>query len=323
MKFVTLANSLALSLAIAASAQTPTPAQPQPKVASAAAPKVAATPAPAPNVAPDAVVMTVGDEKITRAQFEALMSALPEQVRAQALGPNKRKFAEQYADMKALSFEARRRHIEQNPEVQQRMALQKDSFLASELYQSFKPEESAVKAYYDQHKSEFDQIKASHILIRFKGSALPAKKDAKELTDEEALAKAKSIREKILAGGNFEAIAKAESDDTGSGQNGGSLGVFSHGQMVPPFEQAAYALPKGQLSEPVKTQFGYHIIRVEDRITKTFDEVRPQIEAKLKADVAKKSVEDIKKGIPVTIDAAYFGGASGTSAPDGKDDDDK
>jgi foldase protein PrsA len=187
------------------------------------------------------------------------------------------------------------------------MALQKDSFLASELYQSFKPAEADVKAYYDEHKSEFDQLKASHILIRFKGSSLPAKKDAKELTEEEALAKAKSIREKLLAGGDFAAIAKAESDDTGSGQNGGSLGLFTHGQMVAPFEQAAYSLPKGQISEPVKTQFGYHIIRVDDRIPKTYEEARPQIEAKLKTDVAKKSMEEVKKAVPVTIDEAYFG----------------
>jgi parvulin-like peptidyl-prolyl isomerase len=307
MRFVTIANSLALCLAVAASAQTPTPAQAQPKVASAAAPKPAATPAPAPDLPPTTVIMTVGDEKITKAQYEALLSALPDQVRTQAQGPNKRKFAEQYAEMKSLAYEARKRNLEQSPEVQQRMALQKDSFLASELYQSFKPAEADVKAYYDQHKSDFDQIKASHILIRFKGSSLPAKKDAKELTEEEALAKAKSIREKLIAGGDFAAIAKAESDDTGSGQNGGSLGVFTHGQMVAPFEQAAYALPKGQISEPVKTQFGYHIIRVDDRISKTYDEVKPQIEAKLKADVAKKSVEEVKKEVPVTIDEAYFG----------------
>ncbi len=307
MRFFTFANALALCLAMAASAQTPTPAQAQPKVASAAVPKAAAAPAPAPDLPATTVVLTVGNEKITKAEFEAMLSALPEQVRAQAQGPNKRKFAEQYAEMKSLAYEAKQRHIDQTPEVQQRMALQKDSLLASELYQSFKPEESAVKAYYDEHKSDYDQVKASHILIRFKGSTLPAKKDAKELTEEEALAKAKDIRAKLLAGGDFAAIAKAESDDTGSGQNGGSLGVFTHGQMVAPFEQAAYALPKGQISEPVKTQFGYHIIRVDDRISKSYTDVRPQIEAKLKADVAKKQVEEVKKAVPVTIDEAYFG----------------
>src|SRR5262252_6216826 len=125
MRFVTFANSLALCLAVAASAQTPTPAQ-------------------APDLPPTTVIMTVGDEKITKAQFEALLSALPDQVRAQAQGPNKRKFAEQYAEMKSLAYEARKRHIEQNPAVQERMALQKDSFLASELYQSFKPSEAEV-----------------------------------------------------------------------------------------------------------------------------------------------------------------------------------
>src|SRR5437763_10815033 len=146
MRVFTVANSLALVLAVTACAQTPTGT----KAAVAAAP-AAAKPAvvapPAPDIPPTTVVLTVGDEKITKAQFESLLAALPEQVRKQAEGPNKRKFAEQFVELKTLAYEARRRHIDQNPEVQKRMELQKDSFLASELYQTFKPEDSALKAY--------------------------------------------------------------------------------------------------------------------------------------------------------------------------------
>lgn len=299
MKFFTIAIPLALVLAMSAGAQTPPPAKP--------AVAIQPAPVPAPDIPATAVVMTVGDEKITKAQFEALLAALPEQVRKQAEGPARRKFAEQFAELKTLAFEARRRHIDQDAGVQQRMALQKDSFLASELYQTFKPEESDFKTYYEQHKAEYEQIKASHILIRFKGSTVPVKKDGKDLTEEEALAKAKELRVKIGAGAAFADIAKAESDDTGSAQTGGSLPPFTHGQMVPAFEQSAYGLAVGQVSDPVKTQFGYHLIRVDERSTKPLAEVRAQIETKLKADIAKKSVAEIKKTVPVTMDDQYFG----------------
>src|SRR5450759_1206211 len=118
MRVFTIANFLALLLAMAAGAQTPTGAKPT--VAAAPAPKPAVAAPPAPDIPATAVVLTVGDEKITKAQFEALLAALPEQVRKQAEGANKRKFAEQFVELKSLAYEARRRHIDENPDVQQR-----------------------------------------------------------------------------------------------------------------------------------------------------------------------------------------------------------
>src|ERR1017187_9098563 len=79
------------------------------------------------------------------------------------------------------------------------------------------------------------------------------KKDAKELTDEEALAKAQEIRKKLVDGADFATLAKAESDDAGSGANGGDLGTFGKGRMVPAFEQVAFTIAVGELSEPVKS----------------------------------------------------------------------
>lgn len=309
MKFIRLSHFFAAATLVAAHAQTPaprpkfepvTPVQKSPEVAPAAV-----------TVPPETVVLVVGDQKMTRAQFEAFVASLPEQLRANATGPNKRKFAEQLAELKSLSFEARRRKLDQTPDVQQKLALQTDNVLASELYRvlsaNVKADDAALRAYYDQHKTEYEEATASHILIRFKGSSVPLRPNEKDLTDEEALAKAKDIRAKLAAGADFATLAKAESDDTGSGVNGGSLGSFARGRMVPVFEQTAFSLPVGQISEPVKSQFGYHIIKVEDRKSKTFDEVRPQIEGKLKPELARKAVEDVKKTVPVTIDDQYFG----------------
>src|SRR5258708_24064253 len=100
-------------------------------------------------------------------------------------------------------------------------------------------------------------------------------KGQKNMSDEDALAKATDLRAKVVAGGDFSALAKAESDDTGSGANGGALGEFTHGRMVPQFEQAAFALPVGEVSLPIKTQFGYHVLPVDKHESKKVEEVAP------------------------------------------------
>ena len=98
------------------------------------------------------------------------------------------------------------------------------------------------------------EVKASHILVEGKGR-----------TPEEALAKVTAIRARIVAGESFETLAEANSDDPTAKQNKGSLGFFGPGRMDPAFETAAFALKKpGELSEPVGSRFGYHLIRLDD-----------------------------------------------------------
>src|SRR5260370_32738528 len=92
----------------------------------------------------------------------------------------------------------------------------------------------------EEEKAEYEGVKARHILIRTKGSGAPAG-GKKELTDEEALEKAKALRTQIVAGGDFATIPKAESDDPGSGANGGDLNSLWHRQIVPPFAQTPFS----------------------------------------------------------------------------------
>ena len=298
-------------------AQTPPAKPPAPKLAPGqpavkAVPPAGNAPAAAPvAVPPDKVILTIGDEKITAAEFNQLVESLPEQLRAQARGPNKRSFTEQLIRIKLLAKEAKRRKLDQAPMIRTQMELQQDNLLAGALFQDIqnntKIDDAELRKYYDEHKSDNEQVRARHILIRMKGSPVPAGKDKKELTEEEALAKAQDIRKKLLAGEDFATLAKAESDDTGSAANGGDLNFFKRGQMVGPFEQAAFTLPVGQVSEPVKSQFGYHIIKVEQHDTKTFDEVKPELEKKLRPEVARKAVEDLRKTAQVTMDETFFG----------------
>jgi len=297
---------LLASTAFLGTAQEPvTPGTPGPKATADAVAQTAA------SVPADAIVLSVGDDKFTRAQYENLIAQLPGQAQQAAQGPNKRKVAEQIAELKAMAQEARKRKMEQQPGVQQLIRLQVDQALAGLLFKDIesntKTDDATVKAYYDAHKDQFEEAKASHILIRYQGSSVPLRQGQKDLSQEEALAKATEIRKKLVTGGSFSDMAKAESDDTGSGANGGSLGTFGHGQMVPEFEKAAFTAPVGQISEPIKTQFGYHLIKVEERKSKTFDEVKDEIAKKIKPQQAQKSVEDIRKQSGITINEAYFG----------------
>jgi parvulin-like peptidyl-prolyl isomerase len=312
MKLFAFARVLALSgLAAAAIAQQPppaTPAQPNKPAAPALAP-VTATPES--NLAPDAVIVTIGAQTMTRAQFEVLLAALAQNGRPAATPAQKRQVAEQYAELETMAQEARKRKLDESAEVKQMMHIQGDSFLANTLAKRITDDthftDLDLRAYYDSHKSEFEEAQGSHILIRFKGSSVPLKANEKDLTPEEALAKAEDLRKKLMDGGDFAAIAKAESDDAGSAAKGGSLGTFKHGQMVGPFDQAAFSLPVGEISEPIKTQFGYHIIKIASRTAKTFDEAKPQIEKDLKPKLAKDALDQIKAHTAVTLDEAYFG----------------
>ncbi len=111
-------------------------------------------------------------------------------------------------------------------------------------------------------KETEDMVKARHILIRF-----PELKDGKTQAqaEAEALDKIKAIRERIVKGEDFATVAKEVSEDTGSKDSGGDLGWFAKGKMVPEFENAAFSQQPGVLGDPVKTQYGYHLILVEEK----------------------------------------------------------
>lgn len=136
--------------------------------------------------------------------------------------------------------------------------------------------DAEVQAYYKQHQDEYqvkDQVKVRHILI-----AVPQGADAK--TDAAAKAKAEDLLKQIKQGGNFAELASKNSDDPGSKAQGGELGWLDRGKTVPEFDKEAFSLAPGQTSGVIKTQFGYHILQVEDKKTaheRPLDEVKPEI----------------------------------------------
>lgn len=277
-------------------------------VKAAAAKAVAVAPKPKAANPNDPAVLTIGDEKITKSQFEEILAGLPAELKGQLATPQgKREFAKQYAEMKALAIEGEKK-MRLDDKVRSRWQVHIDQAIANLFMRDASVmDEATIRKYYDEHKNEFENANGRHILIRFKGSPVPVKAEQKDLTDEEALAKVNDIRKRVGAGEDFGEIAKKDSDDTGSGAAGGSLGDFPRGMMVPPFDQAAFSLPIGQLSEPVKTQFGYHLIQIQSRKSSTYEEAKPVIERKQKSEVGRKALEDVKKRYVVALDEAYFG----------------
>ncbi len=287
------------------------PATPPPVPAAGQAPPPALLPSPS-MVAPDAVVLTVGADTITKAQFDLILSTLPPQQAATAQTPKgRRDIAEKLSEILTLAQAAKAQKLDQTPKVQTQIMLSTDQLLANTMYRDLadnaKPDDAMLKAYYDRHKDEWEEVKARHILIRYQGSKMPLAEGKKDLTEAEALAKATELRAKIVAGADFAMVAKESSDDTGSGQNGGDLGSFGKGQMVPEFDKEAFLLPVGQVSQPVKSQFGYHLIKVESHGTKPFEEVKAAIAKRMPAEMAQKALGDMKAKSPAVFNDAYFG----------------
>lgn len=329
VSLVTCVCALLLSAQTPAPTPKPAPAA-KPKVASAAkptarksaAPKAAgakpaaakaaapAAPAKAVQAANDPVVASAGALKITKSEFETFVAGLPDYLKSMSVGPAKKNLARQMLDVMQVAAEARSLKFNEDPKVRSQLAFQAEqalanSYLNAEMQKVLAGEEH-LREYYGRNQSLYRQLHARHILIRIPGSVVQLREGQKELTETEAFAKAQDLRKRIVAGEDFEAIAKAESDDVGSGGRGGDLGFFSAGQMVPPFEQAAFALGENQVSEPVKTQFGFHIIQALESKQRTFEEVKAEIKEKSGPELRAKIMEEVRKKYPVTIDDEYF-----------------
>lgn len=148
--------------------------------------------------------------------------------------------------------------------------------------------EKETKAYYDGNLENFkkpEQVRASHILIKVDPGA-------DEKTKAEARTKIESVQAKLKKGGDFGALAKEYSEGP-SGPKGGDLGFFERGQMVKPFEDAAFTMKPGQVSDLVETRFGYHLIKVTDRTpegTMSYEEVKDRLEQFMKQQKVQEAI---------------------------------
>lgn len=237
---------------------------------------------------PDTAIATVNGEAITLADLVSVRADLPQQYQSlpdEALYDGIR---QQLVDQKLLEQEAEKTGLAEDPAIARALALQHQSLLAN-FYLRRKLNEgltdAAVEAAYKERYADappVQEVRASHILVA---------------TEEEA----KKLHDELAAGADFAALA-AEHGTDGTKTNGGDLGFFTRETMVPEFADAAFALEVGQLSEPVKSQFGWHLIKVTDKRDKpapSIDEVRDEIKGALASEIAQKVLADLRAGATV------------------------
>ncbi len=259
----------------------------------------------------DKVLAKVGHYTLTMKQFQNQIDNLPPQLQV-AIAHNsemKEQFLQRWVQITLLAEAARSEGLEKDPEVKAQIQELKNTILAQAfaekaLKNKVKVTDKEVTDYYNAHKDEFttpEQVKARHILVK-----VPADSDKKVW--EQAKEKASKIRQELLKGADFGKLAKQYSGDPGTKDQGGDLGYFAKGRMIPEFEKAAFSLEVGQISQPVKTVFGYHIIQIEDKKpakVRSFDQVQNQIRHKLtmekQGEVLEKIMAQLKAKYPVEL----------------------
>ena len=252
----------------------------------------------------DDIVAKIGDRKITVSEFNKMLGYLDseKQTLIEKNPQLKENVLQQYIQRIVISDIAKKKGFDKTPELKEQLEVMKDNFIALEYLKkevtskAEVPEEN-IMDYYESHKSEFttpEMVRARHIVIKTGPSASDSDKSiAKGKTEE--------ILKKIKAGEDFAKLATELSDDAGSKTKGGELGFFPKGRMVKPFEEAAFSLKPGEISEIVETQFGYHIIQVEEKKepgTEPFEIAKEKIRQKLLQENTKTIVtEFIEKAV--------------------------
>lgn len=247
------------------------------------------------------VVAQVGDQKITSGDIEEILSHIPPQYRTRySSRQGRREIVEGLVEIKMLAYEAKNRGLDKKDSVRMKISYLTDQTLAkeleSELKKNYQVSDADIQKYYQEHQEKYvtpERIKASHILV-------------------DSQAKADAVLAQYRKGAGFETLARQNSKDS-SASRGGDLGWFGKGRMDPAFEKAAWALKKGEVSGVVKTPFGYHIIRLDDRresVSRAMDQLKRPIERAIQRERMEKEMtalkDSIRKKATVSINDGYF-----------------
>jgi peptidyl-prolyl cis-trans isomerase C len=204
--------------------------------------------------------------------------------------PQKRDYLITYlADVIMLAQAAEQQKLADDDAVKRQIAFERSKVLMEAILQKAGESgvtDDALRKVYDEAVKQMpkeEEVRARHILVA---------------TEDEA----KEIEAELKKGADFATLAKEKSKDPSGAANGGDLGYFTKDQMVPEFAEVAFKLEKGQISDPVHTQFGWHIIQVEDKRTKptpTFEEVKPQLVSYVARRAQEQLVENLRKSAKI------------------------
>jgi peptidyl-prolyl cis-trans isomerase C len=286
---------------LAASALVAVPGWAAKKPAKPAA--AATTPAGPPGA--NTVVATVDGHPIHLSDLDAAVQELPPQARSmppQQLYPI---LVDQLIDREALVLEARKQNLQKDPAVQTAMARADDQVLQNALLRrDIAPQltDANLRAVYDKEigsKPGEEEVQASHILVS-------------------SQAQAQDIINQLNKGADFATLAKKYSTDPTGAANGGDLGYFKKADMLPEFSAAAFALQPGQITQtPVKTRYGYHVIKVTNRrlaSPPTFDEAKAQLQQQYVQQLVQAEVAKAKQGLKIQRFNSDGSPATGTPA---------
>jgi peptidyl-prolyl cis-trans isomerase C len=236
------------------------------------------------------VLATIGagkaEKTITKSDVNAYAGLYPEQQQALIKADPRMEevLVRNLVSILVVSDVAKKKGLEKDPTVRKQIEIMKNEYLArmyvqKEVLGKINLTEKDYEAYYNEHKKEFENpemVRARHILVAVKPNATEEEKKT-------ALKKAEEILDKAKKGEDFAKLASEYSDDPGSKAKGGDLGFFTQGSMVGKFEQVAFTLKPGEISPVVETEFGYHIIKVEERKAaeqQPYETVKEQVRAK-------------------------------------------
>lgn len=230
------------------------------------------------TIAPGTVVLTVHGREYTKTEFEEIarqQNSDPKVVASRLATANG------FARVQALAEEAKRRKLDQNPEVRAKLEIYTGALLNQALFADLLAEihkdESLARRRYESQQSIAEERQLRQILIR----STDSKPKAGKLTPEQALQQAVSLRAQIAGGASFADMARAHSDDEITKNKGGDMDFVRKPTLIPEFGAVAFQMKQGELSQPVKTMYGYHLILVEKIVPPEFSIMRKSIEYEL------------------------------------------
>ena len=300
-------------------AQTAKP-EAKPKPDHAAHAVVAAAAPSAPKVA-DRIIAKVGGETVRESDIELGLQGITPQQRQQmeSKPEGRQQYVKSYVEFRLLVAKGRKEGLQNSESFKKKMAFATDQIIASELMakdaETFKKQlemsDADIKAYYDAHQDKFqttaDTYSARHILVKVKSND----QDKEGNTDAEAKAKIAKIQAELKAGKKLADLAKEYSDDPGSKNTGGLYENFPAEQMVSEFGNAVKSQAIGVVGEPVKTQFGYHLIEVTAKTPKgtpkPLESVKGEIQKIVGPERQEKVWSEYLEGIKKEIPFEYYG----------------
>lgn len=234
-----------------------------------------------------AELANVNGKSITTEDLQKILDEMPPQERTQYDSLESRAdLLENLITRELLFQEGKRQGLEKEKEIISQIEDAKRDILVNAVVEKIRKTrlgEQEMRLYYEEHRDDFREIRASHILVE---------------TEKEA----KDLRKKLDAGSDFGELARKHSIDSNSGQQGGDLGYFTRNTMVKAFEDVAFSMKVNQVSEPVKTQFGFHIIKmVEGRDPRVFEEITQPVKQSLRRTIFRKEVEKLKTAAKIRV----------------------